>query len=185
MIQRGAAIDSILAAMGERDFLVSALGYLSRELYDRAHSMQRRCLYCMGSMGSVVPVALGISLARPDVRVLALEGDGSLLMNLGTLATLRRYGSPRVRALVFDNACYESAGGQPSQPEGFEIERVAAATGLITKVARTDEHIADFLDDAEAMVLVIKTAVGGRTGRIDQAPVQIAADFSAELAQLR
>ena len=179
---RAAAIDAVLAAMQPGDFAVCALGYLSRDLFGRAGPKRARCVYCMGSMGSVAPFALGISLARPAARVLALEGDGSLLMNLGTLATLRRYGSPHVRLLVFDNGCYESTGGQPSQPEGFRLERICAATGLATRVATEAGHIGDFLADTEARVLVIKTAIGGKTPRIDQPPEHIAAAFARELA---
>lgn len=182
MIARAAAIDSVVASMGPNDFAVCALGYLSRELYSRAELVRERCLFCMGSMGSVTPVALGIMLARPAARVLALEGDGSLLMNLGTLATLRRYGSPRVRLLVFDNGCYESTGGQPSQPEGFELARICAASGLETRIATEAGEIAEFLADARARVLVIKTALGGKAGRIDQPPQRIAAAFAAQLA---
>ena len=74
-LQRSAAIESILAAMNDRDFLVSALGYLSRELYAKTEKIRGRCLYCMGSMGSVTPIALGVALAQPTVRVLAIEGD--------------------------------------------------------------------------------------------------------------
>jgi TPP-dependent trihydroxycyclohexane-1,2-dione (THcHDO) dehydratase len=143
--------------------------------------MRGRCFYCMGSMGSVAPVAVGISLARPTIRVLALEGDGSLLMNLGTLATLRRYGSSHIRLIIFDNGCYESTGGQVCQPEGFELERVCSSAGLATSVASTEGQIVDFLADAEARVLVVKTALGGRPARILQSPAAIASAFTREL----
>ncbi len=181
MISRAKAITAVLGAMDERDFIVCALGYLSRELYAQTASIRGRCLYCMGSMGSVTPTALGVSLANPGVRVLALEGDGSLLMNLGALATLRRYGSALTRLIVFDNGRYESTGGQPCQPEGFELERVCDAAGLLTTVARTEVQIAGFLADPEARVLVIKTALGGRPPRITQSPTAIALAFACEL----
>lgn len=181
MLERPAAIRAILAAIDERDFLVCGLGYLSRELYAQTETMRGRCLYCMGSMGSVGPIALGVSLAQPTVRVLALEGDGSLLMNLGSLATLLRYGSSRVRLIVFDNKSYESTGGQRSQPDGFELERVCAAAGLRTWVAQTEAQLKEFLSDPEGQVLVVKTAPGSGAPRITQPPAAIAAAFQLEL----
>jgi thiamine pyrophosphate-dependent acetolactate synthase large subunit-like protein len=183
MISRAAATECILRAMGANDFVVCGLGYLSREFYARSERVRDRCLYCMGSMGSVVPVSLGISLARPSVRVLAVEGDGSLLMNLGTLSTLRRYGSPRVRLLVFDNGCYESTGGQPSQAEGFRLERMCAAADLYTTIATETSEIETFLGNPQAIVLIIKVARGGKTRRIDETPEYIAARFARSLRQ--
>lgn len=183
-LQRSAAIESILAAMNDRDFLVSALGYLSRELYAKTEKIRGRCLYCMGSMGSVTPIALGVSLAQPTVRVLAIEGDGSLLMNLGTLATLRRYGSSQIRLIVFDNGSYESTGGQVCQPPGFELERVCTAAGLQTSVARNEMRILEFLADPEARVLIIKTSLGEKPPpRIEEPPAAIASAFHLELSR--
>lgn len=184
MISRAEAIDHLQSAMSERDFVVSSLGYLSRELYARSAAFRERCFYCMGSMGSVVPISLGISLARPSVRVLALEGDGSLLMNLGSLATLRRYGSARVRLLLFDNRCYESTGGQPSQADGLEIERICEGVGLNTSVATEGRHVRDFLDQSDSNVLVIKVATGGKASRISDSPQHIAQRFAGALTRI-
>ena len=169
--------------MDANDFAVCGLGYLSREFYARSERIRDRCLYCMGSMGSVVPISLGVSLAKPHVRVLAIEGDGSLLMNLGTLSTLRRYGSPRVRLLVMDNGCYESTGGQPSQAEGFYLESICAAADLHTTIARGTSEIETFLSNPQARVLIIKTACGGKAPRIDEPPSNIAARFARQLRQ--
>lgn len=184
MMNRASAIDSILFGMSDRDFAVCGLGYLSREFYSHSAAIRDRCFYCMGSMGCVVPISVGISLARPSIRVLALEGDGSLLMNLGTLATLRRYGSPRVRLLLFDNRCYESTGGQPSQDESLRLERICEAAGLNTSVATEDSHIQKFLASSHGNVLVIKIATGGKAGRIADSPQQIAERFAGALADV-
>ena len=118
MLPRGVLLDQVVAGMTAEDCVVSALGNLTRDLFARTAHLRERSFYCLGAMGSVAPLALGLSLARPGIRVFALEGDGSLLMNLGGLVTLRRYGSARVRLVVCDNGCYESTGGQPSQPPG-------------------------------------------------------------------
>ncbi len=180
-MDRATAVNTIIDAARPRDFLVAALGYISRDVNAFGRQMADRCFCCMGSMGSVTPLAVGISLARPAERILALEGDGSLLMNLGSLVTLRRYGSPQCRLLVFDNGCYESTGGQPSQPAGFALEQMCAAAGLKTEATDSASGIAHFLADGLGQVLVIKVARGGSSPRIDSMPAEIANRFAREL----
>jgi sulfopyruvate decarboxylase subunit beta len=67
-----------------------------------------------GCMGKASSVGLGIALARPDVRVLVLDGDGSLLMNLGTLVTIASQGPKNLVHVVFDGATYDTSGAQPT-----------------------------------------------------------------------
>ena len=138
--------------------------------------------------GSVVPFALGISLARPTVHVFAIEGDGSLLMNLGGPVTLRRYSRGRITLIVFDNRRYESTGGQSSQPDGFNIEDICSATGLPTYVATEAQHIEEFLQMREASsesaaVLIVKVALTPPGGRAEEEPRVIAERFSKWLRQ--
>ncbi|MGH2375966.1 MAG: thiamine pyrophosphate-dependent enzyme, partial [bacterium] len=64
--------------------------------------------YMWGAMGSVSSVGLGLALARPDLRVIVLDGDGSLLMNLGSLATISALRPPNLVHIVFDNRMYET-----------------------------------------------------------------------------
>ncbi|HEV2150654.1 MAG TPA: thiamine pyrophosphate-dependent enzyme [Longimicrobiaceae bacterium] len=185
MLDRRAVLRQVVDSLQEHDCLVSALGYLSRDLYELTEGLRERAFYCMGSMGSVAPLALGVALGCPHLRVTALEGDGSLLMNLGTLASLRRYGPPTLRLLVFDNGCYESTGGQPSQPDGFRLEELARAAGLPTAVARDPAEVAAFLTDdrpaAHPRVLVVKVERGPATARVGDPPERIAERFSAWL----
>ena len=177
------ALRLIADRLGERSCVVSPLGYITRDLFSLTSGARERCFYCMGSMGSVVPVALGISLGRPHLHVFAIEGDGSLLMNLGALVTLRRYCRGRVSLLVFDNRCYESTGGQPSQPEGFKLQDICSASGLRTHVATEAGHVEEFFRMREtapepAAVLVVKVAVAPPSARADEPPDVIAARFS-------
>lgn len=188
LLSRKTALERIVQTLNNHDCLVSALGYISRDLYALTGSMRARCFYCMGSMGSVTPLALGISLACPDVKVFALEGDGSLLMNLGTLATLRRYGCDRVRLVVFDNGCYESTGRQLSQPEDFYLEDICRAAGLPTQVATHLDQVGSFIqspsDSDRPQILVIKVACASPYPRMNEEPTVIAKRFSEWLEQL-
>lgn len=183
MLLRIEALKQIIRGLDSHSCVVSPLGYITRDLFSITDDLRERCFYCMGSMGSVVPLALGVSLARPSVHVLAIEGDGSLLMNLGALVTLRRYGRGRLSLFVFDNRCYESTGGQPSQPDGFNIEDVCSAAGLLTCVATQAHHIEEFLQmrktsSEPAAVLVVKVALAPPSGRVDERPKVIADRFS-------
>ncbi len=183
MLSRIEALGQITRSLNHHSCIVSPLGYITRELFSLTAEIRERCFYCMGSMGSVVPLALGVSLARPSVDVLAIEGDGSLLMNLGALVTLRRYGRGRITLFVFDNRCYESTGGQSSQPDGFNIEEVCRATGLPTSVATEAHHLEEFLEMRAAsfeptMVLVVKVGLSSPAGRAEEEPGVIAGRFS-------
>ncbi|WP_255954621.1 thiamine pyrophosphate-dependent enzyme [Streptomyces odontomachi] len=88
---------------------VSTCGFTSRELFNAADRPEN--FYLVGSMGMAAPVALGIALARPGRTVIALDGDGSLLMNLGVLPLVAASGTELIHVVV-DNGMHESTGGQ-------------------------------------------------------------------------
>ena len=84
-----------------------------------------------GAMGSVSSIGLGLALARPDLRVVVLDGDGSLLMNLGSLATISAQRPVNLVHIVFDNRMYETTGGQPTHTAaGVNLAAIARAAGL-------------------------------------------------------
>jgi Thiamine pyrophosphate-requiring enzymes [acetolactate synthase, pyruvate dehydrogenase (cytochrome), glyoxylate carboligase, phosphonopyruvate decarboxylase] len=189
MLSRIEALGQITRSLNQHSCIISPLGYITRELFSLTAEMRERCFYCMGSMGSVVPLALGVSLARPSVHVFAIEGDGSLLMNLGALVTLRRYSRGRITLFVFDNRCYESTGGQSSQPEDFKIEDVCRAAGLPTFVATEARDLEEFLKMRAssletAAVLVVKVGLAPPAGRAEEEPGVIAERFSKWLGRI-
>ena len=86
---------------------------------------------CVGFMGGASSLGLGLALARPDRRVLVLDGDGSLLMNLGGLTTLARYRPRNLVHVVFDNESLLSVGGFPTATStGSDLAGIAAAAGV-------------------------------------------------------
>ncbi len=180
---RRAVIEALLGELSDDDCVISALGYISRDLFAASHGCRERCFYCMGSMGSVIPLSLGVSLARPSVRVVAFEGDGSCLMNLGALVTVARYRPHNLSIVLFDNRRYESSGGQVSQPDGLRIEDLSAACGLSTRIAEsTVEVVSSFREmrrePAGSPVLVAKVALGAPALRIGEAPELISRRFA-------
>lgn len=96
------------------------------------HALKHRegNLYTMG-MGLVTPLCLGLALALPHRKVIALDGDGSLLLNLGALATVANAAPPNLVVMVFDNQSYASTGGLPTATAGpTDLAAVAAGAGV-------------------------------------------------------
>src|SRR3984957_3166783 len=107
--------------------VLASTGFCGRELYaldDRPNQ-----LYMVGSMGCVAPLALGLALARPDLRVVALDGDGAALMRLGAFATLGAYGPANLLHLLLDNGAHDSTGGQATVSPQVSFAHIAAACG--------------------------------------------------------
>jgi phosphonopyruvate decarboxylase len=125
--------------------VLASTGFCGRELY--AIDDRPNHLYMVGSMGCVAALALGLALARPDLRVLALDGDGAALMRLGSLATVGAYGPPNLRHLLLDNGVHDSTGGQATVSPQISFAHIAAACGYASAL-ETDEvdAIADWLD---------------------------------------
>jgi sulfopyruvate decarboxylase subunit beta len=127
-------------------------------------------LYQAG-LGNVVPMSLGIALGLPETRVVALDGDGSLLLVPGALATAANEAPPNLLIVVFDNEAYESTGGQPTATgRGTDLETVARGFGFRqTATARTVEEFAKVaqrgMSEPGPWLVVAKVQIGG--GRRD------------------
>jgi sulfopyruvate decarboxylase subunit beta len=120
--------------------VVANLGPTSNDLW---HAERReRNLYTYGSMGLCSSIALGIALSTEE-RVISLDGDGSLLMNMGTLATIARERPKNLVVVVWDNEEWGQTGHQPSHTAtGTDLEGVAAASGIPrTRTVRTLEEL--------------------------------------------
>lgn len=112
--------------------VLATTGFCGRELYtvdDRPNQ-----LYMVGSMGCVVPFALGLALARPDLRVVALDGDGAALMRMGAFATVGAYGPPNLQHLLLDNGVHDSTGGQATVSAHVSFAEIAAACGYASSL---------------------------------------------------
>jgi thiamine pyrophosphate-dependent acetolactate synthase large subunit-like protein len=91
-------------------------------------------LYTMG-MGLVTPVVLGLALSLPHRGVIALDGDGSILLNLGALSTVGSYAPPNLISIIFDNESYASTGGLPTATAGkTKLDQMAKAAGIANAI---------------------------------------------------
>ena len=116
--------------------VLASTGFCGRELYaldDRPNQ-----LYMVGSMGCVAPLALGLALARPDLRVVALDGDGAALMRLGAFATVGAYGPANLQHLLLDNGAHDSTGGQATVSPQVSFAHIAAACGYASSLETDD-----------------------------------------------
>jgi phosphonopyruvate decarboxylase len=169
------------------EFVLSTTGYLSRALHQAGDRPTN--FYMQGSMGHVASLALGTALTRPDRRCVVLDGDGSLLMHLGPLASIGRYAPRNLVHIVFDNRAYESTGGQPA-PAEVDFAELARCAGYrhvarVTEVSELPLAVRSTLAATGPALLHVIGSVGGQPGDRASAsmPVsQIATRFAASLA---
>lgn len=117
----------------KKEPVVVATGYLCRVA--QAVSDRPENFYMIGSMGMASSIALGIAVSKPKKTVIALDGDGAVLMNLGSLPVAGKLKPANFVHIVIDNASYESTGGQASYTDTLKLEAIAKASGYRT-VAR-------------------------------------------------
>jgi len=109
--------------------VVTIMGACAQELYDLGH--KDNFFYLQHAMGLASSVGLGLALARPELPVVVLDGDGSLLMNLGGLTTLARYRPRNLVHVVFDNESLLSVGGFPTATStGSDLAAIAKGAGV-------------------------------------------------------
>lgn len=126
-LTRREAIVEIGDLLCEQALVVSATGKISRELFtccDRPGNF-----YMQGSMGTTAAIGLGVALNRPERRIVILDGDGAVLMRMGSLATVGYYQPSHYLHVVLDNASYDSTGGQPSVAPAVSFPDMAIAAG--------------------------------------------------------
>jgi len=121
--------------------IVASLGHPAYDLFAAGDRPQN--FYTWGSMGLASSIGLGLALARPDVRVFVLDGDGSLLMNLGSLATIGLLQPKNLVLVVMDNEEYATTGGQPTPTaHGADLDAAARAMGIAaTATVRSEDDL--------------------------------------------
>jgi thiamine pyrophosphate-dependent acetolactate synthase large subunit-like protein len=167
------------------EVVVSNLGQATLDL-QRLGDRPLNC-YTFGAMGQCSSIGLGIALARPDVRVVCLDGDGSLLMNLGSLCTIATLAPRNYALVVWDNEVHMTTGGQPTAT-AFRSSLAGLARGAgIEKVLepRTPDELGRAYDrmlrEDGPFVVPVKVAKGRAEGTLDRDVVGYARRFRAAL----
>lgn len=125
-MRRSVAAELVRGRLGDSDLVVCSLGSTSRAW--RELGAPHLTYYASDPMGTAPALALGLAIARPERRVVLLEGDGDLAMNLGVLLTIAGAAQSNLRVVVFANGRYETGGGQPL-PGASAISFAAIAAG--------------------------------------------------------
>lgn len=151
-----------IAPLFDRELVICNLGFPSQELYSIRDS--ERFFYMLGSMGLSSSIGLGLSL-QVSGNVVSIDGDGSVLMNLGTLSTIARQAPPNFILLIVDNGSYGSTGDQPTQTaKGTSLAAIAKAAGIESSVELAGQDVAEALRDRLGRpgphVIVAKVAPG-------------------------
>jgi sulfopyruvate decarboxylase subunit beta len=145
--------------------VVTIMGAVAAELQSIGH--RPNFFYLQHAMGLASSVGLGIALARPELRVVVLDGDGSVLMNLGGLTTFGRYRPGNLVHVVFDNESLLSVGGFPTATSaGSDLAAIAAAAGVpsslqVSSLAELESAFAAALDGEKMTTIVAKVAAEG------------------------
>lgn len=138
----------LVAKLNQEEAVVGGIGNSHFDLW--ASGQRPQNFYMLGSMGLAVPIAFGVALAQPQRQVFALEGDGSLLMQLGALGSVAKSASKNLAIIVFDNGVYQITGAQPTLTSyGTDLVAIAKGAGLKQSVWAEDEaHYEELVDIA-------------------------------------
>src|SRR5881392_3826098 len=128
--------------------VVTIMGAVAVELYTLGH--RHNFFYLEHAMGLASSMGLGIALSMPECQVIVLDGDGSLLMNLGTLSTMARYKPGNLLHIVFDNESLLSVGGFPTATSsGTNLAGIARTSGVpCVKEANTIQSLQESVSEA-------------------------------------
>jgi len=174
---RQEALREVVAHTPLNSAVLATTGFCGRELY--AIDDRPNHLYMVGSMGCVLPLALGLALARPRLKVVALDGDGAALMRLGAFATAGACAPGNLWHLLLDNGVHDSTGGQATVSPQISFAGVAAACGY-AEALETDDvtRLAGWLrapraDGARFARLLVRPGAPEHLPRPSQGPVAV------------
>lgn len=149
MLSRTEVLKEVIKlAKTDNSVVIASTGFTGRELF--ALSDRSNHLYMVGSMGCASSLGLGVSLARPDLRVFVIDGDGAALMRMGNFATLGTYARSNLIHVLLDNEAHDSTGAQATVAGNVNFADIAGACGYglsmsgntmetLDKLCRNDE----------------------------------------------
>ena len=179
-MRREEAIQTVAAALGEKDAIVSTTGMISRELFEYRTAMNQgheRDFLTVDSMGHASQIALGIALEKQDRRVWCFDGDGASIMHMGSMAIVASKAPQNYVHVVFNNGAHDSVGGQPTVGLQIDLPAIAKAVGYksVYSVSTPEELQQQLTQLGEAPVFIeVKVKKGNRKdlGRPTTTPVQ-------------
>ena len=178
LCSRYSALKKIVENQGKNTIILSTTGKTGRELFQINDSHQN--FYMVGSMGCVSSIGLGLAIEKKQYKIIVIDGDGSLLMRLGSLACNACYSPPNMLHILLDNNCHDSTGGQKTVSDGIDFVTLASAAGYTKSVyshniKEFDIQIKDWKKDLGLTFLYLKIKRGSlrNLGRPELKPYHI------------
>jgi len=159
----------------ENCLVVTIMGAVAAELHSLGH--RSNFFYLQHAMGLASSTGLGLALCLPAKKVVVFDGDGSLLMNLGSLSTMARYRPRGLVHVVFDNESLLSVGGFPTATStGADLEGIARAAGIprvatVRSVGSFKDAVAGALDNSELTTIIAKVEATGPAAYVTELPL--------------
>ena len=173
-MKRQKAIEVIMTTIGTHDVVVSTTGLISREVFEKFDS--ERNIYVPGSMGLTSSIGLGLAMAQPTKKVVVIDGDASLLMNLGSIVTIGNKQPANLLHIVLDNGAYASCSEERSMSDTACLDGLASNVGYrYVRMVRSQKDLKratmEFIQGPGFILAKIK--LGGR--RDFHRPLELAA----------
>ena len=181
VLNRTALTKLLVQKLRHDEAVIGGIGNSNFDLFAAGHRAQN--FYMLGSMGLAIPIALGVAIAQPHRHVVALEGDGSLLMQLGCLATVAERAPRNLTIVVWDNGIYQITGSQPTPGAATaDIVAIARGAGIASSAWAHDESdfdrlVASALKDGGPTIIAVRIDNKPAVATTDRDPVQIRERF--------
>lgn len=148
IMNRSALTRRLVAQLHKDEAVIGGIGNTNFDLW--ASGQRPQNFYMLDSMGLTIPIGLGVAIAQPERKVIALEGDGSLLMQLGALGTVAAAAPKNLVIVVWDNGLYQITGSQKTLTStGTDLVAIARGAGLAQSAwARDEQHFDALIDGA-------------------------------------
>ena len=176
----------LVAQLKHDEAVIGGIGNTNFDLWEAGQRPQN--FYMLGSMGLAFPIALGVAIAQPQRHVVALEGDGSLLMQLGCLTTVAVQAPKNLTMVMWDNGVYQITGSQPTASQATaDIVAIARGAGLANSAWAADEDeferlMARALEGGGPSLIAARIDKQPGVGKTERDPVQIRVNFMRGIA---
>ena len=182
-MNRKDAISIITKEIGN-NLVISANGFISRDLYETFDRNEN--FYMIGSMGLASSIGLGVALKNSRVKVFVFDGDGNILMNLGSLTTIGSIQPKNLIHVIFDNNSHESTGGQPTHTNKIKLEDIGKSVNynVYTSFSKKDliSNLKKIKNQKGPIMLVVKVKKSKIVStRVEIEPNQIRRRFTDSL----
>ena len=176
---RKEAIEIAIKEIGN-DAIISANGFISRDLFN-VHDKESN-FYMIGSMGLASSIGLGVSIKNPKKRIFIFDGDGNILMNLGSIVTIGSIKPKNLVHIIFDNSTHESTGGQPTNSKYVNIKKIAHSANYTVYETNNKKRLKNILNNIKKnsgpIMIIIKIETKKIVSkRIDHTPLIIKSRF--------